>query len=298
MRDAVDLLVKHLQSENPTVPHRELLMMDAVIWKEHLSNLKPGQIPVYLGPVNRYTLSGNALLYGDVYDGNIRLAQRCSIADWKVQKESCLTAITEVGTLIRYIHALGAINHFSGDIKDVKAGLDVMDKKWSAYFEEARSQNPLELFVNSRFSPKAGVGEGFAPVPTQQWIVLHPSVAMEYVRDSEDGDQFEEAIVLEMIGINRWNWSTSGDMKRPLGLSLIAAYSDRADVEDLGWGVMAHVNNRYSFGVTKHGGETGFFVSLDVQQFFSEWTDEKKTRFAGYRSFLNRMQPESAGDGE
>lgn len=70
-------------------------------------------------------------------------------------------------------------------------------------------------------------------------ILLHPSIAMEYIQDASDGSEFSESLVVEAVGLNRWRWE-DGDakMRNPWGVSLIGAYSDRNDVEDLGWGVI------------------------------------------------------------
>jgi len=180
------------------------------------------------------------------------------------------------------------MNSFAGDrdFRDVQLGLAELEARWTNYFDLARPQNPLELFVNSRFAPVNKNG-GFDPVPNKQWILLHPSLGLEYFDSSSNESQFREALIVEVLGINRWTWQDGGMMSRPVGLSIIGSYSDRSNAKDFGWGLMAHYNNSYSLGITKKGDERAIFVSLDLQQFFLEWNDKKKEKFAGFAKLKN-----------
>lgn len=142
--------------------------------------------------------------------------------------------------------------------------LGLYSSQWTKYFTEARSQTFLELAVNTRLNKKQYNRKDPEPVPPPEYqlILLHPNIVLESVPDAKDGDQLKEALALELIGFNRWNAST------PYGASITAVYSDRADVDDLGVGLMFHVNNSYSFGVTKRDDETGYFISIDLLKFF------------------------------
>ena len=66
----------------------------------------------------------------------------------------------------------------------------------------------------------------------------------------------------------------------PFGIALVTTYSDRATVDSVGHGVMFHIDNDYSVGVTDHGGDTGVFVTIDLLKFIQG----KEKRFNAYRS--------------
>lgn len=154
-------------------------------------------------------------------------------------------------------------------------------KKWKEYWSNARSQYPWELLLNGRRMPDTreeidGVKQGFRDVPTDQMILLHPDVALEYVEDAAEGSRFEEAVVVDLIGYNRWWWNSDGSMGFAVGASLIAAVSDRAGSDDFGWGAMVHVNNRWSLGITDHDGDLGILVSADLADLWTKVSEKKK----------------------
>ena len=75
----------------------------------------------------------------------------------------------------------------------------VRDRKWTAYFDDARLQFPWELALNGYlYKQSARKVGGFADPPSHQWIVLHPTVGLEYVRGAQSGSRFEPALVLEV----------------------------------------------------------------------------------------------------
>ena len=157
-----------------------------------------------------------------------------------------------------------------------------LQEMWRQYAVEARSQTPIELAINSwRFKHDLAT-EGFVRPPSQQIIALHPSVAMEYVGDADDGSRFEPALMVEWIGINRWRWrgGESPRMEDPIGVSLVSTYSDRAGTRDVGHGIVLHYKHVYSLGVTRHGGDTGVFVSVDLQKLLMD----KKEKLADVRA--------------
>jgi hypothetical protein len=156
----------------------------------------------------------------------------------------------------------------------------VRDAKWTGYFDEARLQYPWELLLNGwrhrRENRKAG---GFADVPNDQWILLHPGVGLEYVRNAPQGSRFEPALVVEIVGYNRWSWTTGGGMGRAYGVSLIQTYSDRAGLGSARPGIMFHINNRFSLALTREGGETGVMLSLDLSKLVSKVEEDARSRF-------------------
>lgn len=156
--------------------------------------------------------------------------------------------------------------------------LSVKDKEWTTYIEESRSQTFIDIAVTSTlYEWKYGKEENdFTSPPTVQWFALHPSIIIENVSGAIDGDETKESLALEVIGFNYWEdacfWVACG-------ASVIVNYADRNGVDDTGWGLMFHVDNSYSFGVTKHGGEEGFFITVDLLKLFQD----KKSSFDDYK---------------
>ena len=91
--------------------------------------------------------------------------------------------------------------------KQVLKELELLDKRWDAYYYEARPQNFIEVGFNSwRFNSNNENAKGFLSPPDHQWIWFHPNVAMEYIEDAPVGSSFREALVLEIFGKNSWSW--------------------------------------------------------------------------------------------
>lgn len=152
------------------------------------------------------------------------------------------------------------------------------DKEWMKFIDESRSQTFIDIATTSFiYEWRYGNGEhDFQSPPEVQWFVLHPSVLIENVSNAEDGQQLQESLALEVIGFNYWNEKCFGFA---CGASLIVNYTDRENVDDTGWGVMLHADNSYSFGFTRHGGDSGFFVTVDLLKLFQD----KKSSFQQYK---------------
>lgn len=134
------------------------------------------------------------------------------------------------------------------------------------YSTEARPQLIHELLINSLYYEREKE-PGLGSPPDKQFIVLHPSVAFEYVHGADKGSRFQPALLIEWAGYNRWKWKgDSAQMENAWGASIVSSVSDRGGTTATGHGFVIHYNNVYSFGVTRHGGDTGFFVSMDVQR--------------------------------
>jgi hypothetical protein len=156
----------------------------------------------------------------------------------------------------------------------------VRDARWTHYFDTARLQFPWELYVNGlrheRNNRRAG---GFADVPDDQWILLHPGVGLEYVRNAPSGSRFEPALVVELVGYNRWRWHADGTMGTALGVSLIQTYSDRAGLGSSRTGVMLHYDHKYSLALTRGDGETGLMLSVDLSRLVTRVEEDARNRF-------------------
>lgn len=154
------------------------------------------------------------------------------------------------------------------------------NRMWHAYFEQARVQLPLELAINSfLYRRKAKSEAGFAEAPAYQVIFLHPSAGLQYVGAADAGSRFEPAMLLEVAGLNGWRWKADGSMSTAIGASFVVSYSDRAGVRGPGAGVALHVNNRYSFAFTRHGGRLGISFSTDLARFFTKAGDQVRAGF-------------------
>jgi hypothetical protein len=154
-----------------------------------------------------------------------------------------------------------------------------LDTEWQHYFQDARSQFWWEMALNSWTYERYTRGkEGLQPPPDHQIILIHPNIGYEYVRGVR-GERYKEALVLEAIGYNTWSWTDEGEMKRPLGISLIASFSDRSEVRPWGYGVMLHYNNNLSLGVTRHAENTGIVISLDLAKLFLNKDAKTKDEF-------------------
>ena len=94
--------------------------------------------------------------------------------------------------------------------------------------------------------------------------MLHPSPGFSYVSDASDGDQLQPTVYVELFGINKWRW------KYLTGASLIVEYADRADVDDMGWGALLTVGNKFSIGITTHDGNFGVTLGIDLANFYKE----------------------------
>ena len=75
-------------------------------------------------------------------------------------------------------------------------------------------------------------------------------------------------------------------MKNPIGLSVVAALSDRSTVDDFGWGMVFHYNHVYSLGVTKHGDSKAYFLSMDLMKLYTEVSSDSKRKFKKFKDKL------------
>ena len=161
----------------------------------------------------------------------------------------------------------------------------VFDKRWTAYFTGARSQMPWELWLNAYLYGRGKEdkycepGGGFCSAPANQWILLHPTVAVEYIGDAAKGDRVQETALLEVLGYNRWSWGENAHMRHAWGASIVAAVSERSSVPEIGYGLMIHNRNTFSFGVTWHESNVGVFLSYDLWNKSAGKVDALRERF-------------------
>jgi len=163
------------------------------------------------------------------------------------------------------------------------AGLNLKEKsailknEWIDYLDNARSQTLLDSWLTTHMELDYLAQDRLVEPMSTQWFLIHPSLVIENVNKAADGNAVTEALAIEWIGFNWWSEKTS-PLGYPFGASLTTTYSDRAEVEDQGIGFMLHFNNSLSVGITDHGGDKGWFVTLDVLSLFSQ----KKQRWNDY----------------
>jgi len=168
---------------------------------------------------------------------------------------TCVDVLDEFEEFYNYAQATYASESALAFARYVAA----LREDWEDYLNNGRSQTLPELLVNS-YLYRRNEDAQFDPPPDWQWIVLHPDLVLEYVGDADDGEQFNEGLMVE-LGANNWRqhrWYL------PSGGAIIAMYSDRSEVSDWGYGVALHFANVYTLGVSRRSGDTGYFVSVDL----------------------------------
>ena len=187
----------------------------------------------------------------------------------EVQTDNCQVAFDNALYLLRTSEAMAEISLRSDNNtwRVFQSETGVVREQWRNYLFGARSQFFWELKINSAlYDRHRDKTEAFPTPPNHQWIVFHPELALEYVDDADRGSRFEPAIVMEWLGYNRLQWSGS-DMRRPLGLSLVSTYSDRAGSKTVGYGLQLHYDHHYSLGITTRDGDLGIFMSVDLGKY-------------------------------
>lgn len=135
--------------------------------------------------------------------------------------------------------------------------------QWDAYLEDARSHGFFDVAFTTFMEREHFQGDSLVGPPPRQWIALHPNLVYEHVGNASDGDQDKAALAIEWIGVNWWS-EDSWFFGVPIGVSVTSTYTDRPEVDDVGTGLMIHINNSYSIGWTHRGGDDGVYLSLDL----------------------------------
>ena len=165
-----------------------------------------------------------------------------------------------------------------GNVVNSAAILAAKDKEWTNYIDNARAQTFFDIGVTTflyewQYGKEPDV---FSSPPKVQWFGLRPAVIIENVSDAIDGDQTKTGLALEVVGFNAWKDACFG---LACGASALITHMDRNEIDKFGWGISFHVENDYSFGFTRHGDETGFFVTVDLLKLLVN----KKSTFTQYK---------------
>jgi hypothetical protein len=153
------------------------------------------------------------------------------------------------------------------------------DARWNSYFSDVKSQFIWENLVNGQLYQRQIRGKGLSDPPTSQLILFHPNVGMEYVSGADPGDKMKAALVLEVVGYNRWSWGDDNKPQNAFGASAVVTYADRAGVRTAAWGISVIAMNNYALTITRHGGKTGVMLSADLTKAVSKADEDLKQRF-------------------
>lgn len=160
---------------------------------------------------------------------------------------------------------------------------------WHAYRDDGLPQYPWEWLLNSARLDRADKSAngrlrdtddqpiGPMKTPTDQLVLLHPGVGLEYRGRSDQasttGSATTPIVYLELIGRYRWSSDEStGAMLGGSGVSLVATYADRSGDTDVGYGILFHTRRTkaYTFGITRSGHATSIIFNADVAEFFKD----------------------------
>ena len=183
--------------------------------------------------------------------------------------QQCRSTYEASEKLIKVILVGNSIGKYYGRklISDLASDVNKVNKEWDSFLFKSKPMYPLDLiatdFMYRKFGEYDRSAEGFKRPPKYQWFFLHPSPAFEYVSNAMDGEQLKPTVYLEIFGVNAWK------NRHFTGISLIATYTDRNNIDDKGFGVLITYKNSYSLAITKYGDETGVMFGLDIARFFT-----------------------------
>ncbi|MEE4301048.1 MAG: hypothetical protein V2J24_16525 [Pseudomonadales bacterium] len=186
----------------------------------------------------------------------------------------CGAVLDEFGTLYDYAqraYARGARQQFVEDVREMSA-------EWDRFLTTSRAFSPLELALNS-WLQRRNEGDAFERPPDRQWILLHPSFAIENVDDAVGGEQAQAALVIDVLGVNWWRQDR---WYLPTGIAASYVYSDRPGVQNWGYGASVYFDSVYTVGYSNHDGDHGLYVTADLLKLFQDTLGDYR-RWVGQR---------------
>lgn len=191
------------------------------------------------------------------------------------QKWACWNEVSAFEKIYTYAHKL---------LSDATAvhtleTLEMLDNQWERFLEKSKSQTIWELWVNSEIFYEESGEHKFKAPPSWQLVLLHPNIIIENVSDALDGEQLKEGLMVEVLGADWW---VQDKWYLPSGGAFIATYSDRAGVEDWGYGISVNFASKFTIGAADHGGDIGYFVTVDLLKLLQD----KKSVYESYRDKL------------
>jgi hypothetical protein len=174
--------------------------------------------------------------------------------------------------------------------------LTTRDKEWDSYFNEVSVQYPWELALNGwRFQKDISREEraGFPRAPEQKLIALHPSPAFEYAEAIGGEHSTQAAVVVELLGYERWRWR-EGKAANRVGVSLAASFTDVPGADAVGYGIVLHTPFRnVSIGAVWRDGDDGDSINLIFNVNLAALIQQYKN--VDVKDFIGVVQPVTTG---
>ncbi len=187
-------------------------------------------------------------------------------------KGTCITFLKEYHEIYNFAHQTLASRPATLALQE----LQKIESEWEQYSENGRSQMPWEMWLNYETWKSSRIAGHFTPPPKHQWILLHPNIVIENVSDAIGGEETQQALMIEVVGYNRWE---NDKWYQPSGISLVSLYANRSQVKDWGHGIALHFGNDLTIGYSRHDDDNGLFISVDLWKLFSD----KKTTLENVR---------------
>lgn len=215
-----------------------------------------------------YDFTAHVVLEGR--PGELRLVDLLN-RECPVSAQRCTWALRGGAEVVLAVWRVRAVaNELLRERRDAFAAhVAVLDGRWNAYFASARAQYPWELALNSALFTRGRKLMGLVGPPTEQWSFLHPAVGLRYRSGAES--RYDSALVLEIVGYQRWTWNGS-TMSSPRGGSLVAAWTDKNKRDRPALGFIWHMQDSYSIGLMHDSSGAGrkltLVVSADLAKLF------------------------------
>jgi hypothetical protein len=191
--------------------------------------------------------------------------------------DSCTSSVAGRGCTDIYKDFKNAFNLYRStynNIYDNTLLLNHLTLRWDEFLDVSKSQTALEVALTTWWHRDHFKADHIVGPPDSQVIALHPRLIFAYIDKAADGSNADIGLAVEWLGLNYWDW------KVPFGFSVTSVYMDRADLDDVGHGVMLHFYNHYSIGWSDHGDKNAVYLSLDLLKLF----EGKKQQYESYLS--------------
>jgi len=155
--------------------------------------------------------------------------------------------------------------------------------RWDAYHfggGQGRAQLPWELAVNSvLYASQRPDTEGWQEPPGHALTLLHPSPGLA-LKDVRGADTIVN--VVEVVGWSRWDYDRKSYARaNEMGISAVAAYRQRSDARNWGYGALVRtpfdvsgipLNMVWTRTKLNAGGhDDTFAISVDLSRFAPKW---------------------------
>ena len=179
---------------------------------------------------------------------------------------------------------------YSDKIEDISEDIQTRNFKWENFRTQVVNQYPWELLINGKLYKRNILNSqeldfsGMTNPPDRQFIFLHPSIGIEYVKNADDGSQYEPVLLVEFAGFNFWSYKEDGNIQYPWyqisGISLASTLSDRSGTEDVGFGLLFRFRSAYKIGIMKrNNGDVSIVLGMNLNKTWTEKVVPFKDKF-------------------